>query len=83
MAARSKADTGGQTPATTAAAKVPLPPIKRSIFKSKAEKPSLGKKALSLYRHNLGWGGEQEFSSRPSSREPEEKGWQAYIFTRK
>jgi hypothetical protein len=63
----------------TAAAPAPL---KRSIFKSKAaaQTTALPKKALSLYRHNLGWGGqkEEEFSSIGSSRaklkEQEEKG---------
>jgi hypothetical protein len=47
------------------------PPLKRSIFKSKAIAAAAApKKALSLYRHKLGWGGEQqeEFGGRPNTR---------------
>jgi hypothetical protein len=46
------------------------PPLKRSIFKSKAVAAAAPKKALSLYRHKLGWGGEQqeEFGARPNTR---------------
>ena len=60
----------------------PAPPVKKSIFKHKAKESKdakvLPKKAMSLYKHKMGWGGDKnEFRDREAEQDRDEDNFEA------